>query len=133
MYASQSQSCVTRSGKPRKGYYSSDDAEDGADYVFKRYKKRMVPYLCENCGDWHLCPAKRHTPSQHCDPCSKQAYESKQAAERREKILVAERGIWLFIYECPHKNGWHLTSMSKEDFKAEELAKKAQSEAAEKL
>jgi hypothetical protein len=114
MHASEYSPCVTRSGKPRRGYYDLASAEDGVDYVMDRYGKDMVPYLCENCDEWHLCPAKRHTPSQHCDPCAKQLYESEQAARRRGRILQSERRISLRLYKCPKGNGWHLTSMQPE-------------------
>ena len=57
MYALNSSPCVTRDGKPRKAYRNWASADDGADYVYERYKNRVVPYECELCGDWHLCPA----------------------------------------------------------------------------
>lgn len=108
-YATMS-TCKNRLGKARRAFPDRASAEEGARYVFSTYGNRMVPYRCNSCGDWHLCPEDRHTPGHHCDACSKQAYATERAAERRAYILERERGVWLRVYECPHGEGWHLTS-----------------------
>lgn len=110
MHSTKPTPCVNRRGKPRRAYPNRASAEEGAQYVLHCYGNRMVPYRCDRCRDWHLCPAERHTPGHHCHSCSKQAYESEEAAERRAEILATERGVWLRVYECPHYEGWHLTS-----------------------
>lgn len=110
MYSTITDACVSRRGKPRRAFPDRPSAEEGARHALAAYGNRMVPYRCDRCGAWHLCPADRHTPSHHCYSCSKQAYDSEEAAERRAHILEQERGTWLRVYVCPHGEGWHLTS-----------------------
>jgi hypothetical protein len=102
--------CLNARGKPRRAYPNKQSAEEGARHALETYRNPMVPYHCDKCGSWHLCPANRHTPGHHCYDCSKQAYASESAAERRSLILERERGILLRVYECPCGEGWHLTS-----------------------
>lgn len=40
---------------------------------------------------------------------AKQLYVSESAAIQHLRIIRKERGGWLEVYECPHKNGWYLT------------------------
>jgi len=110
MLTATAKSCFSRRGAPRSTYPDRVAAELGAELVLSKYKSHMVPYRCTDCGLWHLCPMSRYTPSEHCDFCSKQAYESEITAERRAELLELERGVWLRVYACPHRNGWHLTS-----------------------
>jgi hypothetical protein len=102
--------CLNSQGKPRRTYLNQQWAEEGARHALNTYGNRMVPYHCDQCGSWHLCPANRHTPGQHCHYCSKQAYASENVAELRAFILEREQGILLRVYECPYGEGWHLTS-----------------------
>lgn len=102
--------CLTSQGKSRRSYASREWAEESARYTLNTYGKRTVPYHCERCRAWHLCPASRYTPGHHCDSCSKQAYVSERAAELRALILEREQGAILRVYECPEDQGWHLTS-----------------------
>ena len=110
MHNTTSPACVSRRGTPRRAYPDRCSAEEGARHALSAYGNRMVPYRCHRCVFWHLCPADRHTPGQHCSACAKQAYNSEQAAKRRAYILEQERGTSLRVYECPHGHGWHLTS-----------------------
>lgn len=102
--------CLNAQGKPRRAYPNQQWAEEGARHALETYGNHMVPYHCDRCGSWHLCPANRHTPGHYCHGCSKQAYASEDAAERRALILEREQGTWLRVYECPYGEGWHLTS-----------------------
>ena len=102
--------CVGSRGKPRRAYLDRSSADDGACHVLSVYGERMVPYRCMQCGSWHLCPTDRHTPSYYSYTCSKQVYESEDAAFRRARILEQERGTRLRVYVCPYGEGWHLTS-----------------------
>lgn len=102
--------CLSSQGKPRRAYLNHQWAEQGARYALNTYGNRMVPYHCDQCGSWHLCAANRHTPGHYCQYCSKQAYVSENAAELRASILGQEKGSLLRVYECPHSDGWHLTS-----------------------
>jgi len=110
MYSIHPKACVTRRGKPRRAYPNRSSAEEGARHVLLVYSKRMVPYRCDRCGAWHLCPEGRHTPGHHCYGCRKQAYDSEEGAERRALIVEEERGVRLRVYRCPSNGGWHLTS-----------------------
>lgn len=103
-------SCLTLQGKPRRAYPNQLLADEGALRALQIFGNRMVPYHCDRCGSWHLCPANRHTPGHHCYDCSKQAYASESAAELRAIILEREQGTSLRVYECPYGEGWHLTS-----------------------
>ena len=110
MFNTKPKTCVSYRGTPRRAYPNRSSAEEGARLVLSAYGNRMVSYHCDHCGSWHLCPADRHTPSHHCSACSKMAYDSEEAAERRAQILGQERGTWLRVYECRFGEGWHLTS-----------------------
>lgn len=102
--------CVGRQGKPLRCYSNLSTAEQGASFVLAKHQNHMVPYHCTDCGEWHLAPAARHTPSHHCYSCGKEAYETEVGAERRANIIGQEQHIWLRVYECPVWDGWHLTS-----------------------
>lgn len=102
--------CLSFQGKPRRAYLNRQWAEEGSHHAFNTYGKHMVPYHCDQCGSWHLCPANRHTPGHYCHYCSKQAYISENAAQLRSFILEQEKGTLLRVYECPYSEGWHLTS-----------------------
>mgnify|MGYP005754103013 FL=1 len=102
--------CLNKEGKPRRSYLDRESASEGAHYALETYGNRMVPYHCDRCNWWHLCPAERHTPGHRCHDCGKQAYDSEGAAERRAYILGQEQGTSLRVYQCPYGSGWHLTS-----------------------
>lgn len=102
--------CIGASGKPRRSYPDKSSADHAAAYVLLAHKKQVIPYLCDACGSWHVCPAERHTPNHSCRHCDKQSYDSEQSAERRAALREGEAGLWLRVYECPHGDGWHLTS-----------------------
>ncbi len=110
MHRKNAHACVSRRGEPRRAYPTRASAEQGARHALAAYGCHVVPYSCNACGGWHLCPRERQTPSRECRDCSKQAYDSEQAAERRAAIIERERGVRLRVYECPHGDGWHLTS-----------------------
>ena len=120
----------TRNGQPLHTYYSESEALDGADYVKKKYGSRQEPYQCEKCGNWHLSPKERQTPSKACiyclgsDKTLKGLYETKEAARSRARIIELERGITLGIYKCPHQNGYHLTHNKDESRKRPTRKKK---------
>ncbi len=104
-----------RTGDPLKTYFTQSEAVHAADYALNTYQNSMVPYTCEDCGHWHLCPESRHTPSQTCNSCKdrngrpKQLYLSYRAAIKRANCIYDERGARLSVYECCHNYGWHLT------------------------
>lgn len=102
--------CMSRQGKPLSAYPTETSAFEGAAYVQNRYGNKMKPYRCQKCSLWHLSPEVRSTPNHHCNGCSKLAYDSEEAAERRAEILSQEQGVSLRVYWCPYDEGWHLTS-----------------------
>ncbi len=57
----------------------------------------------------------RQTPTTKCSVCTgadgstKDSYQSKAQAKRRSEIINEEHGIRLYVYQCDHGNGWHLT------------------------
>lgn len=110
MFNAHTANCLGHHGKPRRSFLDKQSAEEGARHALEVFGNRMVPYRCDRCGAWHLCPAERHTPNHYCHACSKQAYDSERAAERRADLLEQEQGILLRVYECPYGEGWHLTS-----------------------
>ncbi|MCY0965164.1 hypothetical protein [Parathalassolituus penaei] len=107
--------CTTRNGKLRSCYPSEEDARNAADYAQDAYGNAMVPYLCDRCNHWHLCPQDRYTPSATCHYCTdgngrpKQLYLTYESAQKRAHLRYQEDGVRLNVYECCHNRGWHLT------------------------
>lgn len=108
--------CKTTQGdKHRDCFGSEDDAARRAEVLLHKYDNALVPYHCGSCGEWHLSPQDRHTPSSTCLACtdregvSKQLYSTQGIARKRADIILAEKGIVLQIYPCPNSDGWHLT------------------------
>ena len=107
--------CLSKvTGKPLKSFRSELEAEQGAKYVWERYRNEVVPYRCTDCGYWHLSPKKNHTPSRKCTCLGasgrpKALYRSREDAINRAEIIRQQTGRSLRVYECPHYSGWHLT------------------------
>ena len=108
--------CISHhTGKPLKSYLSEFEAQMAAERSSLLHGNPMVPYLCDRCGQWHLCPESRHTPSKTCNHCTsssgkpKKLYPTKEIAEKRARIIYEERRIRLTAYSCPVGQGWHLT------------------------
>ncbi|PHQ83303.1 MAG: hypothetical protein COB58_01975 [Thalassobium sp.] len=104
-----------RTGEPLKFYQYHSAAQQAADHAKFYYGRVMVPYQCDHCDYWHLCPEDRHTPSETCHYCTssegkpKQLYATYEAAKKRADCLLQEKRIKLDVYECRHQQGWHLT------------------------
>lgn len=101
---------MSRRGTPLRAFDDESSAKHAARHSLVSHGSQMLPYRCDRCGRWHLCDAKRHTPSHECTACQKQAYETEECAERRAEILREERRVNLRVYACPYGEGWHLTS-----------------------
>ena len=108
-------SCLSkRTGRPLSAYSSEFAAQESADYENSQRGCGLAPYLCDKCGQWHLSPQDRQTPSTKCDTCTgsdgmrKSLYESEAAASKRAEILYKEQGVVLKVYQCPYNDGWHL-------------------------
>lgn len=106
---SKSKTCRGSNGNPLTEYLSKGEAEGGARYVQAEYGRKMVSYRCHQCDLWHLSPADRYTPNRYCAACGKDAYESRDAADKRAGIIRKEKGVKLKTYACPYEAGWHLT------------------------
>lgn len=113
--AAKSETCVGNTGQPLSEYLSRAEAETAAAYASATYKKKLIPYKCPLCGQWHLSPTERQTPSSNLCKCrdgsglSKALYDTKDGAKQRAKILSKEKGVRLSVYKCPHGQGFHLT------------------------
>jgi len=111
----KSKTCVSASGEPLTEYASERDARDGAHYLSGKAGGDFVPYRCPKCAKWHVSPKARVTPGTIGCTCkdakgeSKTLYLSRRAAEGRAKIIAEERGLTLYVYECPARKGWHLS------------------------
>lgn len=108
--------CVnTKTGKSRVSYSTEYEAELRAQELSLKYDGEQNPYRCNDCGQWHLSPKSRQTPSKECSYCTdsygnpKQLYFKKGGAHKRADIIEAEGGPYLDVYECPIQSGWHLT------------------------
>jgi len=105
----------TRNGKPLSEYNSEVEAEGAAIHANKQYRTNLTPYQCDRCGQWHLSPQNRQTPSTSCNLCtdafghSKELYQTRETAQQRAKIIRKEKGVQLSVYQCPYNTGWHLT------------------------
>ena len=114
--ATKSKTCIGKAtGKPLTEYESERKAEEGAHHVHMKYGRKLVPYQCDTCGQWHTAPENRRTPSNKCPVCTgadgkpKDSYRNQTEAQRRADILRKEQGAELRVYVCEHKHGWHLT------------------------
>lgn len=113
----KSDKCIgKKSGKPLTCYETEEEAFDAIKDMEDRFKDSvpMCSYKCTKCGYYHLSPKNRHTESKLCS-CEdsngkkKQLYNTKESAQRRANILKKEKNVELFVYPCPHGNGYHLT------------------------
>jgi predicted Zn-ribbon and HTH transcriptional regulator len=111
----KSRTCFKKNGKPRSVYSSLVEAKRAAIYEKSVHGVDLVPYRCDDCGEYHNSPKDRVTPSKTCPHCidgngrPKELYESREAACRRADIIYKTRGVKLDVYPCPYKSGYHLT------------------------
>jgi len=96
--------------KPIQEYDFKNEATQAAIHAERTYGTKLTPYLCDKCGNWHLSPTNRVTPSVECKFCHKQLYPTRQCAKTRANCIQKDRGVSLSVYQCPCGDGWHLTS-----------------------
>ena len=103
-------------GRPRRAYFSRSEAEISAEEYQARFGTEQVAWFCaDGCERWHLTCPEHYTPSHPCSSCTssrgepKDAYETKDAAERRARLIEKKRPGRLRVYPCPSGQGWHLT------------------------
>jgi len=113
--AVKSRTCFKKDGQPRSVYSSKVEATRAAIHEKEVHGVELVPYRCDDCGEYHLSPQDRFTPSRTCPHCvdrkgkHKELYESRDAARRRATIIYKTRGVKLGVYHCEYKLGYHLT------------------------
>jgi predicted Zn-ribbon and HTH transcriptional regulator len=105
----KSRTCFKKNGKPRSVYSSLVEAKRAAVYEKSVHGVDLVPYRCDDCGEYHNSPKDRVTPSKTCPHCNKDLYETSDAARRRAAIIYKTRGVKLDVYLCPYIHGYHLT------------------------
>ncbi len=109
--------CISnRTGKPLQSYATASDASYYAKISGEKYGNNLTYYCCQQCGQYHLAPSERYTPSSNCYECSwsnsskpKKLYPSEEIAQRRAEIIYQENGVRLRAYPCPYHDGYHLT------------------------
>lgn len=113
---SKSRTCMGKqTGQPLTEYATELEAALAADHIERAYGRKMVPYRCQRCSQWHHASANRHTPSRPCHRCvgrngqPKESYRNEHEAKQRAEILRSEQRVNLRVYSCPHGDGWHLT------------------------
>lgn len=105
----KSETCFRADGEPLREYGSRSEAQEGADYAKSEFgNEGLAPYICENCGYFHIGPKDR-APGKTCPNCTSKYVYATQAEARRMVKLKRKRGIRLRVYACPVGNGWHLT------------------------
>jgi hypothetical protein len=115
MASIKSATCFGHNGQPISEYASRREALEAAEYANTTYRKKLVPYECDRCGQWHLSPIERQTPSSIRCKCldrygmPKALYDTKDGATKRARILSKEKGLGLTVYQCPHSQGFHLS------------------------
>lgn len=105
----KSRTCFKKNGKPRSVYSSLVEAKRAAIYEKSVHGIELVPYRCDDCGEYHNSPKYNVTPSKTCPHCNKELYETSDAACRRAAIIYKERRVRLGVYRCEYKLGYHLT------------------------
>ena len=98
-------------------YTSEAEAAFQAKYTLVRYQQHQAPYKCSTCNFWHLASKMARALFETCSYCHsrdgnyKLTYPDINIAERRAEALEATAGKIMRPYECPHGEGWHLTSI----------------------
>lgn len=111
-YAHKSSTCINKDGLPLSVYTSFGEIQNSAHCI----DKAMIPYLCKNCGKYHLTPqefyCEKVSPSCSCvdrNGQPKDTYKTKADALKMANIR-SRTGVLLHVYECPQGSGYHLTS-----------------------
>lgn len=113
----KSTTCFSKTTKnPLSVYTTEAEAQQSANYQHYENGRSLYPYHCVRCGLWHLAPTETrinvlHNACSCIDSCGKHKdlYLSREDAEKAKSKCGSERGYRLYIYECPRKNGFHLT------------------------
>lgn len=113
----KSTTCFSKKTNESLSVYETEaEAQQSANYQRYENGRSLYPYHCELCGLWHLAPTETrinvlHNACSCIDRCGKHKdlYLSREDAEKAKSKCESERGYRLYIYECPRKNGFHLT------------------------
>lgn len=105
-----------KTGKPVMAYLTKAEAAKQAHYTQASHKIDLDAYQCKKCNLWHLAPKRLSISFNECWHCQgrdgrfKVTYPSEDIANERAEILGSKAYVHLRPYECPHGEGWHLTS-----------------------
>lgn len=132
--------CISKNtGKPLSAYETEKEAKESAKYSKKEFKLDLYPYLCENCGKYHLAPkASKISVKQNACSCTdsngkpKALYATKKDAEKQLANSEKEQKVKLYIFKCPEGKGFHLTHHAPEEYKNVTESKKTASKSADK-
>lgn len=112
----KSTTCFSKNtNAPLSVYNTEAEAQQSANYQC-RNGRSLYPYRCTRCGLWHLAPQASRINVLHnvCD-CEdsvgdhKDLYMSREDAEKARCKRESEGAGRLYIYQCPHGEGFHLT------------------------
>lgn len=112
----KSTTCFSKTTKnPLSVYTTEAEAQQSANYQLQNGRS-LYPYRCERCGQWHLAPTASRINLLHkacfCEDSfgkAKDLYLSRDDAEKARCKRESEGAGQLYIYECPHGRGYHLT------------------------
>lgn len=108
----KSTTCTGKHG-PLTVFFSPSQARAAALYEKERRGHDLDQYMCHTCRRWHLRPRKHKTNTCGCTDRygdRKPLYASKAEAERAKEGAYKKHGAHLYMYPCPHGQGWHLSS-----------------------
>lgn len=115
-----SKTCKNKRGKFKKEYYSFEEAKNAAELVSKSKcnDRTFEAYECSECFKYHIRPERKFPKPFKCGHCTssdgekKNLYTSKENAEFALKERESSSGKKLYIYECPHQDGYHISKQT---------------------
>ena len=109
---------ILRTGAIMQSFSTKAAARRSAKRKKKKHRK-LVPYKCTYCSNWHLRTRKNDANYKKCK-CRghggklKRLYSELTNAEFTRDNIRKMRGKEVYLYECPHGPGWHLTGNKRE-------------------
>ncbi|MCF0124401.1 MAG: hypothetical protein HUJ68_01355 [Clostridia bacterium] len=112
----KSSSCFSKRGEPLSEYNTKPEADRSAAFVSNEIGTKMVSYLCSTCNKYHIKPEEFYfIKNEHGCTCKDHNGNPKSLyATQYDAVKMAElrgkTGVKLYVYQCPNRNGYHLTS-----------------------
>lgn len=96
-------------------YFSRSTAQRAATHQAERCGREFAEYKCHNCGRWHISPVNSGSKDNTCGCTDSNGYLKPLYSSREEAVNAAnsayrKKGIQLYVYQCEHYHGWHLTA-----------------------